>query len=288
MKAIQFLHPGKEYLFSQKDRDIHYSEKEKVRYWNSVDKHFRKYLKARGEYLYNLSQNTQKGDLYFWGEWEGASYYESLNSNVPAFLHKPTLNYKPNEVVSNTDPFVFASTFYYTNCMQHSKKVLRGLQENDLILFGSYSEMGFLLDTLFIVKSAKKFDEVKYNQYPKALVELTLKQLDKNKECALEINPCESVKKYNECKELTLYEAKMFNDDNHYFSFVPCHTKLENNYGYERLLLNYGDDFIGLGKLTQGIKQLNLFQPKVIWKKIVDEALKQGFALATSFEEISR
>ncbi len=287
MKVIQFLHPGKEYLFPKKDRNNGYSQEKNIRYWNSKDRHFRKYLKANGEYLYNLSQNTQKGELYFWGEWEGASYYEKLNSDSPAFLHKPTLEYKPDKVVFNTDPFVFSSTFYYTNCMQSSKKVLRNLQENDLILFGSYSKQGFLLDTLFVVKSAKRLEEVKYNQYCKAFVELTLKQLKENKSCETEIKSCKSVEKCNNSEGLILYEAKTFNDDNNYFSFVPCHTKLENNYGHQRLLLDYGNNFIDLGKNTQGIKQLNLFNTEEIWKKIVDEALRQGFALATSFEEIT-
>jgi hypothetical protein len=275
MKAIQFMHPGKEYLFPQKDRNIHYCQEKNIRYWNSKGKHFRKYLKASGEYLCNLSQNTQKGELYFWGEWEGASYYEKLNSDSPAYLHKPTLKYKPVKVVSNTDPFVFASNFYYTNCMQCSKKILRELQENDLILFGSYSKQGFLLDTLFVVKSSKRFEEVKFNECPKALVELTLKQLEKYKDCEPEIDLCKSVKKQNECKEWIFYEAKMFDDDKEYFSFVPCNIKLEGNNRHKRLLLNYGNDFIGLAKITQGIKKLNLFNTKEIWKKIVDEALKQ-------------
>jgi len=61
---------------------------------------------------------------------------------------------------TNTDPYIFGKQFIYSCCKQNTFNVLKRLEPDDIILFGSMKEneadeWGFMLDTVFVVGNFK-------------------------------------------------------------------------------------------------------------------------------------
>lgn len=143
--VVQFPHPGREHKPSPPAIGT-------VMPWNR-GAHGRKFLRSPAEYL-DVS-GPQQGEVGFWGEWEAQSRVLDVwkkDGGKPRFLHEPF--YDPptdSRDRQNIDPFVFGDEFLYTNCKQLSSKKLRNLTPGSLILFGSGSKPGFVLDTVFVV-----------------------------------------------------------------------------------------------------------------------------------------
>lgn len=129
-----------------------------IREWNNdilpknKRPHYRKFILNEGEYIYNLNSIPQKGDLLFWGEWEGHSIFNPINmgKGIPNGIHYPYHSIV-NRGHQNTDPYIFGDYFKYAICNQTG--IMYSLDPESLILFGTTTDCGFILDTVFVVKT---------------------------------------------------------------------------------------------------------------------------------------
>lgn len=192
-KVVMFGHPGTEHLDKnnlKKDKkdyptyDFEKAIENKYMPWNDGG-HHRKFLKAKGKYLTKLDDDTNSGEIVFWGEWEPDTSFDIIdnlelintedkveevrNSNKPNNMHiVNNLEKKSGEFLQNTDPYVFGDNFFYTNCKQ-DRQIMKNLNKGDIVLFGTsgrgtknnkYME----LDTVFVVSN--KIIVSKRNDYP--------------------------------------------------------------------------------------------------------------------------
>jgi hypothetical protein len=277
---VQLNHPGRQKSFRMGDG---YSiQNEKIyRLWNSSIIHFRKFIINDGFFVNDVSdKEPQKSDLYFWGEWEGRSYFEPIKNSdyniLPNGLHRP-FHSAPENLKQNTDPYIFGEYFKYAFCKQTG--ALNNLSEDSLILFGStYPSLGkFYIDTVFVVKTYESAIDVCANSaanYTRTYKEQTLDRLGKEYRGR---NPSSNKK---------LYHGKTWYDNSEYFSFVPCKLRQELN-GFERFYLELKNPIFQLSKNPTGKSFLKncAHSPEELWKQIVVEAVKQGFVLGINFSE---
>jgi len=281
---VQLNHPGRQMPFIM-GKGYSLQNEKIYRDWNSSN-HFRKFIINDGFFVNNVSdKEPKKSDLYFWGEWEGRSYFEPIkNSNyniLPNGLHRPFHSApeeeKQEEQLQNTDPYIFGEYFKYGCCKQTG--ALNNLSEDSLILFGStYPSLGkFYIDTVFVVKTYESAIDIYANSaanYTSTYKEQTLFQLRKD---FLEPNPLSNKK---------LYHGKTWYDNSEYFSFVPCKLSHDSK-GFERFYLELEDPKFQLSKNPTGKSFLKncAHSPEELWKLIVVEAVKQGFVLGINFSE---
>lgn len=267
---VQLNHPGKEKPF-EIGKGYHYINNQIIREWNNDSTHYRKFLRCDGEYLTSLDSHPVTEKLYFWGEWEGNSLFTPLGDgrNLPHGIHDP-FHSPVNIGRQNTDPYVYGDHFKYATCSQRG--VLGKLLPESMILFGTTKNIGFELDTVFIVRSyetAQEIYESYANNYSIIYREETLERLNDDY-----LGPHYSLRK-------KLYSSLTWWENSNYFSFVPC--RINNYKGFHKALLSIPpfarqkighpyQHFIG----TDQIK---------LWKFIVSEVLKQGFYLGIRFEE---
>lgn len=234
--VVVFYHPGSEYKITP---DI---LSKGVFPWNK-EAHHRKFLEAEGEYVANESNSPQTAKLRFWGEWEPCSYVRKLQGKSPKYLHIPfvkrPLPVLPTSTVTNrcagkeggcgsnlqnSDPFVFADSFYYGICQQITQGGIKStgmqkLEKGSIILFGSRVNKEFVLDTVFVVGDRKPYTSDNIvsdlsgfvpSDYP------NLMQLTKG-------------------HSLVCYKgANFLNPMNGMYSFVPCRISDGGNTGFGR------------------------------------------------------
>lgn len=273
---VQLNHPGNEKPFRickgyQKVDELI------IREWNDDPRHYRKFIRNEGEYLASLDGKSQKGNLLFWGEWEGNSVFRPLNNGKgsPNGFHEP---FHSNLIsgLENTDPYIFGEYFKYVTCKQSGKVSL--LDNFSLILFGSVypSKNAFYLDTVFVVKSHETASEICSNgacNYSLTFREETLEQLDNE---YLGPNPSSSKK---------LYKGLTWWDNKEYFSFVPCKLTGDNN--YIRFKLDLNDPWFNLSSNPTGKSFMHNCEgsPQETWRRIAGMAIEQGFYLAIRLNE---
>lgn len=253
-----------------------------IREWN-CENHCRKFILNEGVYLNNLNEKEpKKSDLYFWGEWEGNSFFEPIKNNdyrrFPNGIHKPFHSILKNGT-QNTDPYIYGDYFKYATCKQVGE--LYYLEQGSLILFGStYPSLGlFYVDTVFVVKSHESAKDIFLNSaknYTQTYIEETLEQLNSE---YLGPNPSKLKK---------LYHGQTWWDNKEYFSFVPCKLSKSGN-GFERLAIQLDDDILKLSKNATGKSFLPncTLSPEIVWGKILKIALEQGFVIGVKFTEPS-
>lgn len=259
-----------------------------IRKWNADRSHYRKFILDSGIYLKSKTDIPNNGELLFWGEWEGYSWFNPfghhLNNFYPNGYHEPFHNIT-NRGPQNTDPYVFGDRFYYATCRQ--KGQMCRLDKYSLILFGTPDEKGFfLLDTVFVVDKYEISENVKVNKaanYSEVYKEETLDQLDDYTGNGNDLHP-----------EKKLYHALTWWGNKEFFSFVPSKVKpQENIIGVERLKIPI--------HLLYPIINMDLTQePRVpvkflvynnialihkIWNVIVDYTLTNKFYLGIRFTE---
>jgi len=276
MPTIQLNHPCNEKLFIIGNGYFPFNN-QIIREWNNdtlpngKQPHYRKFIRSNGEFVANMNSKPQNSNLIFWGEWEGNSIFNPINNgqNTPNGIHEPF-----HSVVvrgfQNTDPYVFGNYFKYAICSQ--KGIMCNLPTGSLILFGTTTNIGFLLDTVFVVKSHETAISVCNNNaanYSIVYREETIEQLGNT---YLGPNPS-SINK--------IYQSQTWWDCNDYFSFVPCNIASSNN--YSKVILNF--PLMAKQKVGHPYRHFNRRQPIDVWKDIVNSVLKQGFVLGVRFKE---
>lgn len=179
---VKFIHSTREHDLAKPkkkglalENQVREGDKDVMMKWND-GLHFRKFIKAAGVAL-DGDGNPTESDLYFWGEWEPASYVvEALQDgdkkHLPAFLHEPVLFVNEKNGGTNTDPLVLGKNFMYSCCQQHkdkkkpTKKVIstrmRALKKGSIIVFGSQIDRDasvpkFVVDTVFVVGDSQEY-----------------------------------------------------------------------------------------------------------------------------------
>jgi hypothetical protein len=248
-----------------------------IREWNADKSHYRKFIQSQGECISRPGEQVQQGDLLFWGEWEGNSYFEPLNAWNPNGIHTPfhSLHIRNHQ---NTDPYVFGERFLYAVCKQRGR--LTQLEKGSLILFGSSFKNGFALDTVFVVGSFESVHEVAANKacnYSITYREATLEQLGDTY-----IQPKPDSK-------LRLYSGQMYRDNQTIFSYSPCKFfNEESKKGFSRVTFPYVDlGGFEFSSNPTGIKILNSGSEYTehIWNAITQQVIEQGFHLGIHFQE---
>ena len=267
---VQLNHPGKEKLFRigngyQKVNDLI------IREWNDDPRHYRKFLENEGEYITSLNIKPQNGNLLFWGEWEGNSVFTPINrgKGIPNGIHKP-FHSTLIRGCENTDPYIFGDCFKYATCSQTGE--LTNLIPDSLILFGTTKDIGFELDTVFVVKTFEPAQSVFSNKgkdYSRVYYEETLEQLG---ETYLGPNPS----KYER-----LYDSQTWWDNKGYFSFVPC--KVATGEVFQKAILPIPP--MAKQKVGHPYQHLSNLDHIELWYFVVNEVIKQGFCLGIRFTE---
>jgi hypothetical protein len=277
---IQLNHPGSQKNFKI-GKGYNVVDGEIFREWNNDTTHYRKFIVNNGFSVENLEEKSvSKGELFFWGEWEGNSHFTPFPKTdfrkLPNGLHRLIADNFPKNS-QNTDPYIFGNNFLYCVCKQRGRMI--SLPSDSLILFGTPipSEGKFYLDTVFVVKgyqTSLKVLENEGSEYSINYKEQTLGQLN------------EYLKDPHVVNKNKIYCSKSWWDDNQFFSFVPCKKGL-NEFGFERLFIKLDDPSFQLSKNPTGISFLNKSElsAKETWKKIVELALNQGFSLGIGFDD---
>lgn len=265
--AVQLNHPSPEKPFSIGKGYIQLNN-QIIREWNNDECHYRKFICSQGDFVDNLKSFPQSNNLLFWGEWEGNSFFHKINAGKgsPNGIHVPFHSIS-NRGIQNTDPYVFGESFKYAVCSQTG--VMYNLSNNSVVLFGTTTKQGFLLDTVFVVKSHKSAKDVKKTDYTQVYQEETLEQLGDRYSCS------------NLTSKNKLYEGQTWWDCNDFFSFVPC--KLESSNSHERAILKL--PCLSNQKVGHPYKHFSSMTSKDVWNEIVDDVLKQGFLLGVKFAE---
>lgn len=276
---IQFLHQGTEHT---PDTNNHKD-------WNT-GVHKRKFLTSNAEYLDNNVVNT--GEVFFWGEWEPQSSVRKLSQNGnplnPKWLHKPCFLPEPipNTVgLQNTDPYVFDNEFKYLICHQFKRQPnlrttnLTQIEQGSLILFGSARYPGtpnslFQLDTVFVVNSWLDYNPM-YNPLDLPNISILYRDVVYKK----------AFPRRRPNINLRLYIGASYqNQLNDMYSFVPIKPSIQENVGFQRVLLN-SNQYIN-SNLTQGFKissGLTIQDVYNFWICIRDLSREQGYMEGLKF-----
>lgn len=252
-----------------------------IREWNNDKDHYRKFIQNNGHYINDLKDlNPKQAELYFWGEWEGNSFFNQFPKNdiriLPNGLHK-LFHSTVIRGEQNTDPYIYGEDFKYCICKQKGR--LTSLVLNDLILFGTVfpSLNKFYIDTVFVIKYHNLSSNVQMtdgSSYSQIYKEETLKRLNEYLKTPIISN------------KNKIYHSKTWWDDNEYFSFVPCKLSYDK-IGFERLFIELNNKVFQFSKFPTGksfLKKCTLSSQE-LWKEIVKICIEQGFKLGVRFDE---
>lgn len=282
VKSVQLNHPAVE---KQYPGNGYFNRGNQViREWNdNPNQHYRKFIKNTGTYLIHVKDKNPKiEDLRFWGEWEGYSFFHPLNQTNPNGIHRPFHSIM-NRACQNTDPYVFGDSFKYAICFQTG--VMRNLDSGSLLLFGTTTKIGFLLDTVFVVRSRESANHVFLNQasnYTQLYKEETIEQLGE-----IYLGP-------NYSRTNSIYQSYTWWDNQSkennvtaidYFSYVPCRT---DDKTYDKVTIQIPP--MAKQRVGHPYNHLNppneeWTSPKKVWDYITNEVIRQGFYLGIRFEE---
>ncbi|GAB6278142.1 MAG: hypothetical protein STSR0006_01370 [Lentimicrobium sp.] len=278
--TVQLNHPAVEKEFSNKG--FCNAGHQIIREWNdNPNQHYRKYIRNKGIYIESIiDSNPKNDDLMFWGEWEGYSKFQPLKRTNPNGIHEP-FHSIIGRGCQNTDPYVFGDFFKYAICLQTG--VMRNLDPGSLILFGTTTKVGFLLDTVFVVKSKEIAKNVFLNNaanYNQVYREETIEQLGETylgpnysrNNCIYHSHTWWN-KQNNEYKEFD------------YFSYVPCRI---NDETYDKAIIPIPP--MAKQRVGHPYRHLNppneeWTSPKKVWDYITKEVIKQGLYLGIRLEE---
>lgn len=227
--------------------------------WNRTTSHYRKFMQSDSADYLDAFGNLHKDEtIYFLGEFECCSEVrKNPTTSRYKYIHKPFfthLDYIPE--VLNTDPFVFGDNFYYACCkLENGEKW--GIQENDIIIFGSYlrnDNSKIVVDTVMVL--GKKINRMSTPGVllPSAYYDVTLSKIPVDK---------------------PIWIGKMITDYAECFSFVPCRT--DENFAMPIISLQ---NFIG----AQNVKPVEVENLNEVFNDIKRQLFDQGFLLGVRID----
>jgi hypothetical protein len=278
---VQLNHPGGQKFF-EIDKGYKEVNGNIVRTWNTELQHYRKFIHNKGHYISYLDDLTPiESDLFFWGEWEGDSFFQPIINPdyriLPNGIHR--LFYSTFGIGSqNTDPYIYGHSFKYCICKQRGR--LRSLQLDDLIIFGTVMpSLGkFFVDTVLVVKVGQSSRDIQANggfEYSQVYKAQTLNRLS------------EYLGSNRVSAKTNVYHGKSWWDDQQYFSFVPCKLECGTN-GFERVFVELTNPLFQLSTNSQtNVSYLRrcMLDSRGLWFELVKICLSQGFLLGVRFEE---
>jgi hypothetical protein len=273
-RFVQFPHPGGE----------HGGDASGTRWPHGNTAHLRKFMLVNGAYRQTLDGPSRAGELTFWGEWEGDSSARELGDGPPGgpdWLHDPLRGQPPADAdpPQNTDPFVFGDRFLYTFCRQGSSPALRELAIGSVLLFGSYRDGGFCLDTCFVVANRIPHTSSSYraalaNSVPPEFFATTLDPM---------YGWARHDPAMNEMTFALYLGATVSEPIDGMFSFVPCLPVSGEPRGFVRPRLDNAE--VISPKLAMAVRlNRNLQSDRIrpLWQWTAESVLKEGLALGTS------
>lgn len=234
--------------------------------WNVSAFHRRKFIKRKGMYLPATVGTVEKGDIYFWGEYEAGSECTVQNTVRPKAVHDFLIPRRGAVSLPagamNTDPYVFGTHFKHICCGMH----FNGGKYNpgDVILFGKVYEDALSkkhymsLDTVFVVKELIPVDIRRTTtQYYNVGIKPT--------------------------KKREFYIGGNYFENKSYFSFVPCKT----SYSTDPLPVLDLDKmgFIVRKRFRTWTSYPISFSPGV-WHDIISDVLRAGWKLGVHLDNI--
>jgi hypothetical protein len=271
--TVQINHPNREYDYPG---DGYFANADLIiRRWNDdLNQHYRKFIRNKGIYVKGIKDNDPDNeDLMFWGEWEGHTIFHPLERVNPNGIHEP-FHSIIERGCQNTDPYVFGEFFKYAICSQTG--VMQNLDPGSLILFGTTTNRGFILDTVFIVGAYETAEQVYHNNaanYMQIYREETIQQLGETY-----LGP-------NHSQTNRIYYSRTWWDDQNYFSYVPC--RISDN-TYEKVIIPVPP--MSKQKVGHPYSHLNppkgrFAAPPEAWDYITAQVIAQGFYLGIRLEE---
>ena len=196
-----------------------------------IGKHRRKFLLSPGQYVADDDQ-SQVGEVVFWGEWEPPSHIVRRwpnDGDLPRCLHAPYWNRPPrSQVRQNTDPWVFGDHMLYSNCKQVKQGRPTGMQSlepGSVVCFGSPQRDDFVVDTVFVVATTQPWipNRIAGLDLDEAFLVCTAQSLaawaETETGCAQSRTSCAS----GSDLEFTLYRGAPLDNPVHgMYSFVPA------------------------------------------------------------------
>lgn len=180
-------------------------------------------------------------------------------------------------VVKIQNPYVFGDYFKYSVCSQ--KGVTTCLDKNSLVLFGTTTAKGFLLDTVFIVDNSETAMSVKENNgsnYSRTYKEETLETLNHI------YFDNQSPSKNRIYKSKTWWESERKD----FFSYVPC--KINDNPISDKVLIPFeykGKKLMSSQRVGHPYNHFTSYNREELWSIITTLVLEQGFFLGIKFDE---
>ncbi len=287
---VQFLHPGREHSASTGTC------------WNAKA-HRRKFLRSPGRHLRVNSIELNTGDIAFWGEWEAESEIDaSIADPIPQGPHRIFAPYyvQPRDYagLQNTDPFVFGKRFFYSNCLQPSRPLLRSLTRGSVILFGSSLAGQFVLDTVFVVSQRQplgpeSIDRFEGDEGSSCFVDVTLRPLFPD--TVRSAPHCTSVPTsqptYRSTCEgdrkslLTLYYGATFDEPvGEMFSFVPCLPATEAPRGFARPRITLDEITDGLTQNCRATELDTVATATTLWRRVRAQVEEAGLSAGVTID----
>ena len=231
-------------------------------------------------------QKTES-EIVFWGEWEADSevvaHFQNQADGGPEYLWRPFYGIPDSySRLQNTDPFVFGS-FLYGICQQYRSTgptQLRYLAQGSVILFGSYLNDQFALDTVFVVKdwidhTRSNYRQVLAGRVPDRYIDVTIKPLYESGRKERDACAPDAYRSWR------LYRGATAEDQTDgMFSFFPCLPASNSRSGFSRPAIC--EDRIITRSSRQGFRlnpQGSTCDCRLLWQMVVDQTFRSGLWL---------
>lgn len=271
VRFVQFPHPGREHMMPASGG----------RPWKlGSEMHGRTFLESRGTYRRAARGKDHRGEVAFWGEWEGAVDLSTELEQVPAgprWLCRPDPSAalpvsKDGTPPQNTDPYVWGDTIRYTFCRQPGNGKLRRMGRGSVILFGSSTQHRFVLDTVLVVAGwveHQRRDDV-IGHTDKAHIRAT-------------IDPMYG---WGEGKRTYRLYVGATPDAtvNGMFSFVPCRPAVGAGSGFSRPAIELNGLINPNARMQARMPDVSAERIPELWRAVVEAVRSEGLALATQLK----
>ncbi len=273
LRIVQFPHPGPEHVPPPDGR----------RPWQrGIAPHRRTFLSSWGTYRWRAEGPDERGEIEFWGEWEGEATVERPlpgESPYPRWLCRPNPNGAPPESEDgsppqNTDPFVWGDGFRYSVCRQPTNRKLRSLAPGSLILFGSSLGGEFVLDTVFVVADSTPHSRRTFRELARATSPVHMRAT---------IEPCHGWQTDVETIFRMYIGATPLDTKAGMFSFVPCLPAKADGFPRPEIRLP-GLINPNLRMAANCTEPSSLDEVAEVWREVVRQVFEAELALANRLD----